>query len=208
MLSDYTKMQLYSYIQNILKFIIQKIYITKDIKIIKDGKPTSVYLRYLLLYCLMLIKISILKKMVSWFCNYIDIESDTLQIVQNINYVDRYIIYENDDKKNIIQNTMKYIENNKKNMKEITIPNCLIIKCYMKDDGKKETDLKELFKKYATEKIQNHTIENIFKYNEIEYNEKTNVYITKIKFGKIYNVKYNITNFLKKTIFELYENNQ
>lgn len=205
MISDYTKMQINSYIQNVMKYITQKIYITKDVRVIQNGKPYSVYWRYLILYIMTLFKVSYLTRIFNWCSNFIDVSSDTLHMVQNINYVDRYIIYHNDDCKNVIQNTMKYIEDNKDKMTEINLPKCLVLKCYLKQDST-ETNLKELFQKYATETFRNHNIENILKYNEIEYDDNTIIVTTTIKNGKMYNLQHNIQKFLKKTIFDLYEN--
>jgi len=205
MISDYTKMQINSYIQNVMKYITQKIYVTKDVRIIHCGKPQSVYWRYLILYTLSLFKISLLQRIFNWCSNFIDVSSDTLHIVQNINYVDRYIIYDNDEMKNVIQNTMKYIEDNKEQMNEINLPKCLVLKCYLRE-GITETNLKEIFQKYATETFKNHDIENIMKYNEIFYSDNSRIFITMIKAGKMYNLQHNITKFLKRTIFELYEN--
>lgn len=205
MISDYTKMQINSYIQNVTKYITQKIYVTKDVRIIHAGKPQSVYWRYLILYTLSLFKISLLQRIFNWCSNFIDVSSDTLHIVQNINYVDRYIIYDNDEMKNVIQNTMKYIEDNKEQMNEINLPKCLVLKCYLRE-GITETNLKEIFQQYATETFKNHDIENILKYNEIQYSDMSTIFTTMIKAGKIYNLQNNITKFLKRTIFDLYEN--
>jgi hypothetical protein len=205
MISDFTKMQINSYIQNVTKYITQKIYVTKDVRIIHSGKPQSVYWRYLILYTLSLFKISLLQRIFNWCSNLIDVSSDTLHIVQNINYVDRYIIYDNDERKNVIQNSMKYIEDNKEQMNEINLPKCLVLKCYLRE-GITETNLKDIFQKYATETFKNHDIENILKYNEIQYSDMSTIFTTIIKAGKIYNLQHNITKFLKRTIFDLYEN--
>lgn len=190
-------------IQNMLRWIIRKIYVTKSVTILNNGKRVSVYWRYIIIYIVILFKFLLLDKIFKWCCANIDINSDTIQVVKNIDYVDRYIIYENKDGKNAIQNVIKYIDNNKKNIGQVTLPKNLILQCDLICDNKNK-DLKGIFTKYSTEKIDNHTIGNIFLYNDINLIDTSKIIVTMIKEKKRIKNEFHVRDVLDKKISYIY----
>lgn len=200
-------------IQNFLRWILRKIYVTKSVEIIDNGRIRSVYWRYIIMYIVLTFKFLLIEKIYNWCCTNIDIETPTVQIVKNINYVDRYVIYENDDNKNAIQNTINYMKHNETNMQEITLPKNIIFKCELRtkysandaENNKEEVvDLKKLFSVYATESINNHTIKNVLLFNSIKYDDTSRIYITMSKNRKRTEVDFNINEVLNKKILDLY----
>jgi hypothetical protein len=200
-------------IQNMLRWIIRKIYTVKSVTIVDSGKCISVYWRYITMYLVLLFKFLMIDNMFKWCCDNIDINSNTIQIIKNIDYVDRYVIYENKDGKNAIRNMIEYMENNKENIREITLPKNLILKCELicvVDHETKRIDLKKIFSKYTTTNIDNHTIGNIILYNpndefDIAYQDNAYISIMMMKNGNMKHIKYCLKNVMDKKISDLYD---
>lgn len=199
-------------IQNMLRWIMRKIYVTNSVTIIDNGKYISVYWRYIIMYLMLLFKFSIVEKMFKWCCDNIDVDSDTIQIVKNIDYVDRYIIYENKDGKNAIQNVIKYIDSNKESISNISLPKNLILKCELVDETmchKKKIDLKKIFSNYIAANVNSHTIGNIIRYNLLDKYDIMNqnnsyILVTMMKDKKIVQRRHCLKNLLDKKISDLY----
>lgn len=199
----YCFLKLKMIIQNMLRWIIRKIYVTKSVTVLDEGKKKSVYWRYIVMYIVLLFKFLLLNKIFKWCCDNIDINSDTIQVVKNIDYVDRYIIYENKDEKHAIQNVIKYLDNNKKNIGQVTLPKNLVLRCELISDNE-NVDLKGIFSKYSTEKIDNHTIGNIFLFNDINATDTAKIVVTMIKEKKLIKNEFHVRDVLDQKISYVY----
>ena len=116
-------------IQNMIRWLSHKFYVTKSVSIIDNGVITSVYARYMLMKILLNFKFIVAQKIFDMCCEKLDINSDTIQIVKNINDVDRYVIYSNKENKNIIKNSILFMEKNENNFGNITLPKNPIVNC-------------------------------------------------------------------------------
>jgi hypothetical protein len=118
-----------------------------------------------------------IENMYNYFCSIIDVKAELIQIVRNVNYVDKYVIYKNKNKRNIILNAVEYVEYNLEQLEEIILLKKIIQKCVYIDE-KNEIDIKSILMKYANVKLNNHTIKNILLFNGIEYSEDSKIIIT------------------------------
>lgn len=164
-------------IQNILRWLWRKICITSSVRIIKNGKVVSVYWRYVLIFLLFTFKFIMIENMYNYFCSIIDVKAELIQIVRNVNYVDKYVIYKNKNKRNTILNAVEYVEYNLEQLEEIILLKKIIQKCVYIDE-KNEIDIKSILMKYANVKLNNHTIKNILLFNGIKYSEDSKIIIT------------------------------
>ena len=82
-----------------------------------------------MIYNVLLFKFLMADSMLKWCRDHIDTKSDTIQIIQNVGYIDRYVIYENKDGQNTIFKTIKYMNDNKETISQISLPQNLILKC-------------------------------------------------------------------------------
>lgn len=204
-------LQLKTYIQNILRSILRKIYVTKSVTIIEDGKVISVYWRYIMMYFTMLFKFMMVDSLYKFFCKLFDVETDIVQLVKNIEYVDRYIIYENKEHKkdkHAIQHTIEYVNKNEDKIKEITLQKNIIIQCSL-IDGEKKIDLKPIFAKYGNmnKNINNNTIKKIFLFNSIKPTDSANISVSGFYRGKIETKIIPVKNILDETINNIYNKN-
>lgn len=190
------------YVQNILRWIWRKICVTSSVKIAIDGEVKSVYWRYLMMYIIMLFKFMLIDSMYQYFCNIFDVKADIVQVVKNVEYVDRYVIYENKDNKHAIRNTIKFLEENKDRMKEVVLTKKIILKCALINVSK-EVDLKSIFSKYTNVSIDNHTIENILIFNNLRPSQIAKIRIVYRDNFKIVNKEIELSNVLKRKIDDL-----
>lgn len=190
-------------IQNMLRWVIRKIYVTNSVTVVDNGKKKSVYWRYIAMYIILLFKFLLLDQVLKWCCDNIDVNSDTIQVVKNIDYVDRYIIYENKDGKNAIQNVIKYLDDNEKNIGQVTLPKNLVLRCELTMDNG-NIDLKGIFAKYATEKIDNHTIGNIFLFNDISPTSNSKIMVSLVKEKKLIKNEFYVGDVLDEKISYVY----
>lgn len=167
---------------NLWNYVINKIYATKSVLIIRNDKIISVYWRYIVLYWVNICKCIMLKNMYEWCCDKFDVSTDTVQIILNVNYVNRYVIFENKDSKHALMNTIKYINIIKPQMQDINIPPC-IMSCNLKTNNN-TINIKELLIKYSTEKIRNYTIKGLLQFNQIPFDTSTILEITMFKNGR------------------------
>lgn len=199
-------LELRTYLLNLFNYLIEKIIAVRSITTIIHDKCVSIYCRYIMLCLLINYKFFIISKIYDWCVKYIDIDVDKIQIVKTINYVDRYVIYNNKSGKMAISNVIKYLSDYESEMQKVTLPKNLIINCVFKN---KETEynLKNLFSKYATESIKNHTIGDIFLFNRNDVPIDTNngeLVVTKMKNGKIVTDRYDIVSVSGNTINYIY----
>lgn len=208
----YYFLKLKTIIQNMLRWILRKIYATSSVTILDSGRCISVYWRYIVMYLILLFKSLMVERMFKWCCDNIDIKSDTVQVVRNIDYVDRYIIYENKDGKNAIQNVIKYINDNQEEVRHISLSKNLIIKCELIDGTTLHKDcinLKNIFSKYITTNIDSHTIGNVLRYNlpdnyDITHQDNSYILIRMIKDKQIVSNRYCVKDLMDRKILELY----
>jgi hypothetical protein len=118
-----------------------------------------------------------IENMYNYFCSIIDVKAELIQIVRNVNYVDKYVIYKNKNKRNTILNAVEYVEYNLEQLEEIILLKKIIQKCVYINE-KNEIDIKSILMKYANVKLNNHTIKNILLFNGIEYSEDSKIIIT------------------------------
>lgn len=159
-------------ITNCMKYIWQKICTTRSVLAIQGDTIVSVYCRYIMLSFINLCKCIMLKRMYDWCCKYFDIDADAVQVVVNVDYVDRYIVYENKDNKMAISNAIKHMCVHKNKIQVIDMQPC-VLSCQLKMLERETVDIKDLIRKYSTEKFPNYTIKRMLDFNKIKYDNNT-----------------------------------
>jgi hypothetical protein len=169
----------------------------------RNGEVISVYWRYLIMYIIMMFKFVMIEEMYQYFCKTFDVHSDVVHVIKNVEYVDRYIIYENKDSKYALRNTINFLEYNKYKMKEIILPRKIILKCILIDDDK-EIDLKSIFLKYTNVCIDNHTIGNILLFNNLRPSCFTKIKIAYRNGLKLCEKEFQLSDMLRSKIDDLF----
>lgn len=198
-------LEIKNYIINFLKYLVSFIYSTKDVLVIQHDKIVSVYHRYIFIYTIMMIKIVLIQKLYDKILDLVDIESESVKVILNKNYVDRNIICENKDMNHTISHMIEQITTEKEYLsKSIQLPDKYIItECLLlTTDNKNNIDLKPYINTYNSNNKFNNTIRNIFLYENILYDNESTINMRIFKNG-IHNVKLKVIDMLDKPITDL-----
>lgn len=158
--------------------ILSYIYNTRRVTIVENGKIKSVYWRYIILSMMTYFKFILLENMYKWFCENIDVKSEKIQIVRNIDYVDRYIIYDNTSSINAIQNGCKYVEENLEKASTSKLPQNIVRCCMLESADGTDIDLKKVIAKYTNTSFNNVTIKDIINFNDLHPKKDAKILVT------------------------------
>lgn len=192
-------------ISNQIRYIMNYFYNVKDVSVIIKEHKYSVFCRYIFL---LICKLLLIDKIYKYLSNKFDIDSDSIQIIKTINYVDKYIIYEkniNDENKKSITTLINYV-----NDKNSELQNRIMlepIKFYLlereNDDCTESHNITNTFKKYIIKGIYGNNIKNILDYNNIKYNDDYYVHIKK-PFSDVKEYLYRLEDIYTACAYDLY----
>jgi len=191
-------LQSISMIKNMPKKIRRLIYKTKRIEMLEDDGIKSIHHRFNMVCLFHNLKMK----------NKFDVNTEKIQIVKQIDGIDRYIIFLNPSGNKAIQNAIKFIKLNEDALKSITIPQTILTKCVLIDDNT-EIDIKKIIMRYAVnpnniELVLGHTIRNILDFNRINYTNNTIWNMCKIMNGEIIQTEINLNVILDYNILSVF----
>lgn len=178
-----------------------KIFDITDIKYYNDNKIKTSFLKFYL--------IRFLKKTsdkFSGFMNFIikkiDIKGEKIHILTKINNSNRHIILESSDGVSFID-VLDMIKNQQEYVNIVNKK--IIMKCLLKTEDNDNICIKDITKKYREEEqINSHTIENIFLFNQIKYDENSVILLEYFENGRLSKKSFNVKDIKNLHINELF----